>query len=270
MLSAIKATAAFIRGKLNLDTDTAIILGSGLGDMVNELEHIQALPYADVPGFPISTVEGHSGRLVVGELAGHRVVLLQGRHHFYEGYSMSEVVFPTRVLYQLGIRNLMVTNAAGGLNPDFKVGDVMLITDHINLFGTNPLIGKNEEELGPRFPDMSRVYDPDWIEQASKTPLEKARLQKGVYVGVTGPTFETPAEYRYLQTIGGDAVGMSTVPEIIAARHMGMKVFGVSVITDMGVGEHVEPVTHEEVQHIAQQSGLDVQRILKNLISSNS
>lgn len=230
---------------------TAIILGTGLGKLADEIEITQAIPYSEIPNFPVSTVEGHSGKLILGKLGGKDIMAMQGRFHFYEGYSMKEVTFPVRVMYELGIRTLFVSNAAGGTNPDFHIGTLMIITDHINFFPENPLRGKNMP-TGPRFPDMHEPYDLSLVALADKIAEEKGiEVAHGVYLGTQGPTFETPAEYRMFRRMGADAVGMSTVPEVIVARHCGIRVFGVSIITDMGVEGIVEEVSHEEVQKAA-------------------
>ena len=230
---------------------TAIILGTGLGQLASEITEANEIAYHDIPNFPVSTVEGHSGKLIFGKLGGIDILAMQGRFHFYEGYSMKEVTFPVRVMYELGITTLFVSNAAGGMNPQFKIGDLMIITDHINFFPEHPLRGKNFP-TGPRFPDMHETYDHNLIAEADSIARDfNISVQHGVYVGVQGPTFETPAEYRYFWRIGGDAVGMSTVPEVIVARHGDMEVFGISVITDLGVEGIVEKVSHEEVQKAA-------------------
>ena len=236
---------------MNINPKTAIILGTGLGHLADEIEIKQTIPYAEIPNFPQSTVEGHSGQLLLGLLGGKEVVAMQGRFHYYEGYSMKEVTFPIRVIYELGIRTLFVSNAAGGTNPNFSVGDIMIITDHINFFPEHPLRGKNFP-TGPRFPDMHEVYDKQLIALADEIAREKGiKVQHGVYLGTQGPTFETPAEYRMFALLGADSVGMSTVPEVIVAHHCGMKVFGVSVITDLGGFDNPVEVSHEEVQKAA-------------------
>lgn len=270
MLDKIKETADFISSKVNDMPKTAIILGTGLGELVNHIEITETLDYSTIPNFPISTVEGHSGKLIFGKLGNKRVMAMQGRFHFYEGYSMQQVTFPVRVMKALGITTLFVSNAAGGMNPDFKIGDIMIITDHINLFPEHPLRGKNYEELGPRFPDMSEPYSHRLIGDALKVAeKEGIKVQQGIYVGTQGPTFETPAEYRYFHRIGGDAVGMSTVPEVIVANHGGMEVFAISVITDLGGLEGVEPekVSHEEVQKAAAAAQPKMTAIMKGLIN---
>ncbi len=251
-LERINATARYLREKVGDMPRTAIILGTGLGELVNHIEITHALPYNEIPNFPVSTVEGHQGRLIFGMLGGKRIMAMQGRFHYYEGYDMKEVTFPVRVMQAVGVKTLFVSNAAGGMNPDFRIGDLMIITDHINLFPDHPLRGKNHPELGPRFPGMNDAYSPRLIAKAREiAAIRDLRLVEGVYVGVQGPTFETPAEYRYFWRIGGDAVGMSTVPEVIVARHGGMEVFGMSVITDLGVEGIVSEVSHEEVQQAA-------------------
>lgn len=230
---------------------TAIILGTGLGKLADEIEVTQAIPYSEIPNFPVSTVEGHSGRLILGKLGGKDIMAMQGRFHYYEGYSMKEVTFPVRVMYELGIRTLFVSNAAGGTNPDFHIGTLMIITDHINFFPENPLRGKNLP-TGPRFPDMHEPYDLQLVALADRIAAEKGiEVAHGVYLGTQGPTFETPAEYRMFHRMGADAVGMSTVPEVIVARHCGIRVFGVSIITDLGIEGQIEEVSHEEVQKAA-------------------
>lgn len=270
MLEKIKETADFIKAKVNDIPTTAIILGTGLGELVNHIEITDVIEYSEIPNFPISTVEGHSGKLIFGALGNKRVMAMQGRFHFYEGYSMQQVTFPVRVMKALGINTLFVSNAAGGMNPEFKIGDIMIINDHINLFPEHPLRGKNYNELGPRFPDMSEPYSHRLIADALKVAAaNNIKVHQGVYVGTQGPTFETPAEYRYFRRIGGDAVGMSTVPEVIVARHSGMEVFAISVITDMGGLEGVEPekVSHEEVQKAAAEAQPKMTAIMKGLIN---
>ena len=230
---------------MNFEPEVGIILGTGLGGLVEHIEVVEAIPYAEIPNFPVSTVEGHSGKLIFGTLGGKKVVAMQGRFHYYEGYTAQQVVFPVRVLKLLGIKYLFVSNAAGSMNSTFRVGDVMVINDHINLI-PNPLIGKNIAELGPRFPDMNDAYNPELIAKATAiAEREGIKLQYGCYVALTGPTFETPKEYMWVKIIGGDAVGMSTAPEVIAARHMNIPVFGVSIITDTMENTSV---SHEEVQ----------------------
>lgn len=255
MLNKIKEAAAYIEGKLQKKPEVGMILGSGLGVMADEVEDALVIPYSDIPHFPVSTVEGHSGELVVGQLEGKTVLVMKGRFHYYEGYSMKEVVFPVYVMKQLGIGTLLVTNAAGGMNRAFAAGDLMLIKDHINNTGDNPLIGANIPELGPRFPDMSQAYNPALraivAEQADKLGV---KLQQGVYVSITGPTYCTPAELTMMAAWGADAVGMSTAPEVIAANYCGIKVVGITCITDMAVGDELEPLTHEQVVKVAEEA----------------
>lgn len=251
----------------NFRPEAGVILGTGLGGLVKEILVEFVLPYSDIPHFPLSTVEGHSGKLIFGELGGKKVVTMQGRFHYYEGYSMKEIAFPIRVMKSLGIKFLCVSNACGGMNPEFEVGELMIINDHINLFPDNPLIGQNYEQLGPRFPDMSEVYDKSFIQTAKSIALENnIRVREGVYAGLTGPCFETPAEYRYLRRIGADVVGMSTVPEVIVAKHAGLRVFGISIVTDLGVEGKVEKVTHEEVQRVAAEQEPKMTLLLKELV----
>lgn len=267
-LQKIQETADFIKKEVQKLPDTAVILGTGLGDLVNHMEIIKEIDYKNIPNFPVSTVEGHSGRLIFGILGGHYIMAMQGRFHFYEGYDMKEVTFPVRVMKAIGVNTLFVSNAAGGMNKEFKVGDVMVITDHINLFPENPLRGKNYNELGPRFPAMTEAYSSRLIEMADDIASEKEmRLMHGVYVGTPGPTFETPAEYEYFRVIGGDAVGMSTVPEVIVANHAGMTVFGVSVITDLGGKDIKEVPTHEEVQKAAVKAQPVMTSLMKEMMS---
>ncbi len=267
MLEKIHQTADFLKALLPELPETGIILGSGLGDLVNDIEIVKEIPYAGIPNFPLSTVEGHSGKLIFGYLAGKYVVAMQGRFHYYEGYDMKQVTFPVRVMKELGVKTLFVSNAAGGMNKEFKVGDVMVITDHINLFPENPLRGKNYNELGTRFPSMTEAYSASLINLADDIANEQGiRLMHGVYVGTQGPTFETPAEYEYFRVIGGDAVGMSTVPEVIVANHAGMKVFGLSVITDLGGKDIKEVPTHEEVQKAAMNAQPVMTRLIKAML----
>ena len=253
MLEVLNETAEWLKAKIPEETKTGIILGTGLGDLAKNIKNKKEIPYEKIPHFPVSTVEGHSGKLIIGTLGGKPILAMQGRFHYYEGYSMQEVTFPIRVMQLLGITHLFVSNAAGGINRSFEVGDIMLIEDHINLFPEHPLRGKNLPELGVRFPDMSEAYDKNLrklaIEIAHKNNI---KLQYGVYVGTQGPTFETPVEYNFFSVIGGDAVGMSTVPEVIVANHAGIKVLAFSIITDLGVPGRVEKVSHEEVLKAAE------------------
>jgi purine-nucleoside phosphorylase len=269
MLERIQNTTRYIQSKIgDFKPQVGIILGTGLGALVKEIEVEKQLMYGNIPDFPISTLEFHSGKLIFGTLAGVKVVAMQGRLHYYEGYNMQQITFPVRVMKMLGIEQLLVSNASGSLNPDFKKGDLMVIDDHINLQPQNPLVGRNEDELGPRFPDMSRPYNADFINKA--LDIAKANnitCHKGVYVAVTGPNLETRAEYKYLRIIGGDAVGMSTVPEVIVANHMGLPVFAISVLTDEGFPEVLTPVSIEEILAIAQEAEPKMTLILKELIA---
>ena len=268
MIDKIQETANNIRAKVGEMPKTAIILGTGLGALVDHIDDKQYIPYKEIPNFPVSTVEGHSGNLIFGRLGTKPVMAMQGRFHYYEGYDMKQVTFPVRVMKELGIETLYVSNAAGGMNKEFRVGDIMIITDHINLFPENPLHGKNDNRLGPRFPAMTEAYSHKLIDLADKIAAEKGiRVMHGVYVGTQGPTFETPAEYEYFRIIGGDAVGMSTVPEVIVANHGGMKVFGVSVITDLGGKDVTDVPTHEEVQKAAEEAQPRMMEIMKELVA---
>jgi len=260
----------YIQARTNIKPQLAMVLGSGLGDLVDEIEVDAAFPYHEIPNFPVSTVEGHAGKLVMGTLMGKEVAVMQGRLHYYEGHPMEAIIFPIRVLHALGARTLIVTNAAGGLNPDYVPGDLMLIIDHINVMGDNALIGPNDESIGPRFPDMTHVYTPRLRELALQlAEQEGIHLQQGVYAAWSGPTFETPAERRYLRIIGGDAVGMSTVPEVTAARHMGMQILGCSVITNVAHGlEDQPPDDHLEVLAMAQIAGKKLARLLGQLVAA--
>lgn len=268
MIDKIKETASRIRQMAGEMPDTGIILGTGLGALVDHISDKVYIPYSEIPNFPVSTVEGHSGNLIFGSLGGKRVLAMQGRFHYYEGYDMKQVTFPVRVMRELGIKTLFVSNAAGGMNKEFRVGDIMIITDHINLFPESPLRGRNYEELGPRFPAMTEAYDKRLIKLAAEIAAEKGiRVMHGVYVGTQGPAFETPAEYEYFRVIGGDAVGMSTVPEVIVANHGGMKVFGVSVITDLGGKDVADVPTHEEVQKAAMAAQPKMMEIMRELVN---
>lgn len=264
MLEEIKEAAAYIGSRTEgFIPEIGIILGTGLGGLVEHIDIAHTIDYANIPHFPVSTVEGHRGRLIFGTLGGKRIAAMQGRFHYYEGYTPQQVVFPVRVMKFLGVKRLFVSNASGGMNPTFRVGDLMIINDHINLI-PNPLIGPNIEELGPRFPDMKHAYDPEIIKLATQTAAESGiKLQYGCYVGLTGPTFETPQEYHYVRAIGGDAVGMSTTPEIIAARHMGIPCFGVSIITDLASDDSV---SHEEVQQQGRRAEREMTRLFIGML----
>jgi purine-nucleoside phosphorylase len=268
MLEKIKESAAFIQSKTSIKPSIGIILGTGLGGLVKEINVIDTISYEDIPNFPVSTVESHSGKLIFGELGGKKVVAMQGRFHYYEGYSLQQVTFPVRVMKLLGIERLFVSNASGGVNPDFEVGEIMIQDDHINLFPGNPLIGKNIDELGPRFPDMSDPYDPSMIELAKNIASENnIKVSVGTYAGLTGPTLETPAEYRYVRNIGADAVGMSTVPEVIVARHMEIPCFAISIITDLGVPGKIQKVSVQDVIEVASRQEPKMTLIMRELIS---
>ncbi|MDW8516948.1 purine-nucleoside phosphorylase [Priestia flexa] len=244
----IHTAATYIQGKTTIQPTIGLILGSGLGVLADEVQDAVKIPYNDIPEFPVSTVEGHAGQLVIGTIQDVPVIAMQGRFHFYEGYSLEKVTFPVRVMKELGIETIIVTNAAGGINESYNPGDLMLISDHINNFGTNPLIGPNDSELGVRFPDMSTAYCPKLRALAKDVASElNIAVQEGVYVGNTGPTYETPAEVRMLRVVGGDAVGMSTVPEVIVARHAGLHVLGISCISNMAAGILDQPLHHDEV-----------------------
>jgi purine-nucleoside phosphorylase len=269
MLETIKKTAESIKSRIDVTPEIGIILGTGLGGLVNEISIDHAIPYEEIENFPVSTVEGHSGMLIFGKLGGKAVVAMQGRFHYYEGYTMNELVFPVRVMKFLGVEMMIVSNASGGVNPDFEIGDIMLINDHINLFPTNPLMGQNMDELGPRFPDMSEAYSKNLLSIVEGIAKDNnISVQKGVYVGLSGPCLETPAEYGYVRAIGGDTVGMSTVPEVIAARHMGIPCFAVSIITDLGVPGKIVEVTHEDVQRVAEAAEPKMTTLVEGLLKA--
>ena len=266
MLEQIQETASFIKAKMHTTPNTAVILGSGLGKLVEEMTDTYEIEYKEIPHFPVSTVEGHSGRLIFGRLGNKDIIAMQGRFHYYEGYSMKEVTFPIRVMHELGIKTLFVSNAAGGTNPTFEIGDLMIITDHINFFPEHPLRGKNIS-YGPRFPDMSEAYNHSLIARAKEIAATKGiTVREGVYIGTQGPTYETPSEYRMFARWGADAVGMSTVPEVIVANHCGMKVFGISVITDLGVEGKIVEVSHEDVQKAADAAQPRMTAIMREMI----
>lgn len=268
MLDKIQETYDYITSRTAIKPNVGIILGTGLGGLVKEIEIIDEIPYQEIPNFPISTVQSHSGKLIFGKLGGKTVVAMQGRFHFYEGYTMKEVTFPVRVMKYLGIERLFVSNASGGVNPDFEIGEIMIQDDHINLFPAHPLIGKNIDELGPRFPDMSEPYDQRMIKMAVEIAEENnIRVAIGTYAGLTGPTLETPAEYKYVRAIGADAVGMSTVPEVIVARHMSIPCFAISIITDLGVPGKIQETSVEDVIEVANKQEPKMTLIMKELIS---
>jgi purine-nucleoside phosphorylase len=270
MLQNIYSTTEYIKSRIgDFEPEIGIILGTGLGALVNEIDIQHKLMYSNIPNFPISTLEFHSGRLIFGMLEGKKVVAMQGRLHYYEGYDMRQITFPVRVMKMLGIKKIFVSNASGSLNPDFKTGDLMIISDHINLQHDNPLRGRNFDDLGPRFPDMSQPYNRELIKKGMEiAQRNNISCHKGVYVSVPGPNLETQAEYRYLRIIGGDAVGMSTVPEVIVANHMGLPVFAISVLTDEGFLDVLEPVSVEDIIKVAETAEPNLSIIFKELISS--
>ena len=271
LMAQLQETSAFIQSKIKSTAQTAIILGSGLGNLATQIQVDFEIQYTQIPHFPISTVEGHKGRLILGSLTGVKVWVMEGRFHFYEGYSPEQVAYPVRVLKLLGVVNLILSNAAGGVNPNFEVGDLMIIKDHISLFSINPLIGKNETALGTRFPDMSEPYALDFIEKAKLIANKhQIKVHEGIYVGVTGPTVETRAEYKLIKAVGGDVVGMSTVQENIAAVHCGMKVFAISVVTDLGIREDNNTITHEEVLEAANAAEPKLTLIISDLVKQIS
>lgn len=268
MLKTITETVSYIKSKVSFEPEYGIILGTGLGGLVKDIEVSHVLEYEDIPNFPVSTVESHHGKLIFGKLGNKNIVAMQGRFHYYEGYTMQQVTFPVRVMKFLGIKALFLSNASGGLNPDYEVSDIMIIDDHINHL-PNPLMGKNYDELGPRFPDMSEPYDRKLISKAEEIASAlNIKVQKGCYVAVTGPSLETPKEYFYLRTIGADTVGMSTIPEVIVARHMGLKCFAVSIITDLGVPGKIKHVTLQDVLDAASKAEPQMTKLLKHLITS--
>ena len=265
-LKPFNEAVEYIIRKTGAQPEAGIVLGSGLSSFTSEVEIEHEIAYEDIPHFPVSTVEGHKGKLIFGRLSGKQVVVMAGRFHYYEGYSAEELVFPVRVMKLLGVKTLLLSNAAGSVNPQYKVGDLMVINDHISFFTTNPLIGKNIAQFGPRFPDMNETYDRSLIAKAMAIGITHGfDLNEGVYVAVTGPTFETKAEYRFIELIGGDVVGMSTVPEAIVARHMDMKVFAVSVVTDLGMQNHA--VSHEEVLEAAKNAEPKMATLFRELVA---
>ncbi len=267
MLEKLKETAEFLGRYADQPIEWAVILGTGLGDLVTEIDVRHRIPYSQIPHFPISTVEGHSGEMIFGYLGGKYIMALNGRFHYYEGYPMDKVTYPVRVMKLMGIRRLVVSNAAGGINPAHRIGDIMIINDHINMIPEHPLRGKNIDELGPRFVDMKDAYNPAMIRRAKEIAAENGiEVCEGVYLALQGPTFETQAEYLMVSRLGGDAVGMSTVPEVIVARHMGIEVFGVSIITDLGLPGKMANVSHEEVQAVGRTATPKVMKIVKELI----
>ncbi|SDM79074.1 purine-nucleoside phosphorylase [Fictibacillus solisalsi] len=270
LLSNMNEAATLIQSKIEgKQPEIGLILGSGLGELADEIENAVQIDYSEIPHFPVSTVEGHAGKLVIGTLNGKTVLAMQGRFHYYEGYSMQDVTFPVRVMKGLGVKLVVVTNACGGMNPEFSAGDLMIINDHLNMTGANPLIGPNEAELGPRFPDMSTAYTPELVQFTKETAASLGiNVQEGVYAGITGPTYMTKAELRMLRTVGGDAIGMSTVPEVIVASHMGLKVIGISCITDMAIADELEPLTHEQVVAVANRTKPKFINLVKEIVKN--
>jgi purine-nucleoside phosphorylase len=269
IMNQLNETVAYIKSVTKSEAKIGIVLGSGLGNLAETIKIDKAISYTDIPHFPVSTVKGHGGKLIFGELGGTKVIVMSGRFHFYEGYTPQQVIFPVRVMKLLGVETLLLSNAAGAVNPDYQVGDLMLINDHISFFTTNPLLGKNVEELGTRFPDMSEPYSKALLTKA-KAIAEKnnIKVHEGVYTAVTGPTFETHAEYRLIKIVGSDVVGMSTVQETIAANHCGMKVFAVSVVTDLGIREDNNIITHEEVLEAANAAEPKLTLLFTELVKS--
>jgi len=268
MLERINETTEFLRSRGIINPDAGIILGTGLGELTSKIENRIEIDYKDIPNFPVATVEGHAGKLIYGDFGGKKIVAMKGRFHFYEGFGADQVALPVRVLKYLGIKCLFLSNAAGGVNPEFQIGDIMVITDHINLL-PNPLIGPNDDRIGARFPDMGEAYDKYLVKKALLIAHDhNIRIHKGVYLSTSGPTFETPAEYKYFRIIGADAVGMSTTPEVIIARHMNVPCFAVSIITDLGVEGKIEYTTHQSVQNEAAKTESRMTTIMTELISS--
>lgn len=263
----IRETVAYLNKRMTIHPKVAIVLGSGLGGLTKALDVVDEIPYGEIPFFPVSTVKGHKGTLIFGRLNNVEVVVLNGRFHYYEGYPMEVVTYPQQVFCGIGVKTIILSNAAGGMNPTFKVGDIMLIRDHINFFGTNPLLGPNDDELGPRFPNMNEVYSKRLIKLAhQKAAANGIHLQEGVYMGVSGPCFETPAEYKAYWILGADAVGMSTVPEAIVAHHRGMEIFALSVITDLGVVGQIAETSHEEVLAAANTAGPKMVKVICEML----
>jgi len=267
MWEAVQETVNYIKQKTNFTPEYGVILGSGLGSFTDDLKIEFILPYNEIPNFPVSTVEGHKGALVFGAIGNKKVVAMQGRFHFYEGYSMKEVTFPVRVLKFIGVEKLIVSNASGGVNPNYEVGSIVILTDHINMMPEHPLRGKNDERFGPRFVNMSEPFSKSMIAKAKELALiHDIKVQEGIYMGLQGPTFETLSEYRMVKKLGADCVGMSTVPEVIVARHMNLETFGISVITDMGNEESIETITHAEVLEAAKKAEPIVRKLISELI----
>lgn len=267
LLTKIKESSNFIKDKIDFKPQIGLILGSGLGTLADEVENPIIIKYEDIPNFPVSTVEGHEGKLVIGKLEGKNVVAMQGRFHYYEGYTMEEVTFPVRVMKELGVDTIFVTNACGGMNKELYPGALMIINDHINFTGSNPLIGRNFEELGPRFPDMSSAYDKDLINLAKKVSKDlDIETKEGVYVGISGPNYAPRAELRMFRRVGGDTIGMSTVPEVIVAKHTGLKVLGISCVTDMAIADEIESISHDEVVEVANKTRPKFIKLVKGIL----
>ena len=270
MYEKVQETVNYIKSKTNFSPEFGVILGSGLGGFTDDIEVEFTLPYNEIPNFPVSTVEGHKGALVFGTIGNKKVVAMQGRFHYYEGYDMKEVTFPVRVMKFLGVEKLVVSNASGGVNPFYKVGDIVIIYDHINMVPEHPLRGKNDERFGPRFVNMSEPYSRELITKAKNIAIElNIEVKDGIYYGLQGPTFETLSEYRMVKIVGADCVGMSTVPEVIVARHMGVECFGISVITDIGDEHSIDTISHQEVLEAAQKAEPKVRTLIKELIARN-
>ncbi|WIV10974.1 purine-nucleoside phosphorylase [Proteiniborus sp. MB09-C3] len=268
LLEAINETSSYIRDRINFAPEIGLILGSGLGTLADEINNPIIFDYKDIPNFPVSTVEGHEGRLVLGELEGKKVIAMQGRFHYYEGYSLQQVTFPVRVMKALGIQMLLVTNACGGMNKELYPGALMIIEDHINFIGDNPLIGHNYDELGPRFPDMSSAYDKELIKLAENVGKKhNIETKKGVYAAISGPYYFSKAELRMLRRIGGDTIGMSTVPEVIVARHAGLRVLGISCVTDMAIADEIVSISHEEVVKVANETRPKFIKLVKGILN---
>jgi purine-nucleoside phosphorylase len=267
MWNKVQETVDYIQSKTNFTPEYGVILGSGLGSFTDDIKIEHTLPYSEIPNFPVSTVEGHKGALVFGTIGAKKVVAMQGRFHFYEGYDMKEVTFPVRVMKYLGVQKLIVSNASGGVNPNYKVGSIVILKDHINMMPEHPLRGKNDDRFGPRFVNMSEPYSKKMMAKAKEIAITlKIEVQDGIYLGLQGPTFETLAEYKMVKNLGADCVGMSTVPEVIVARHMDLETFGLSVITDMGNEDSIETITHAEVLEAAQKAEPHVRNLIKELI----
>jgi purine-nucleoside phosphorylase len=267
MWEKVQETVSFIKGKTNFTPEYGIILGSGLGSFTDDIQIEFTLPYTEIPNFPVSTVQGHKGALVFGTVGTKKMIAMQGRFHFYEGYSMKEVTFPVRVMKFLGVQKLIVSNASGGVNPNYRVGDIVIIKDHINMMPEHPLRGINDMRFGPRFVNMSGAYSKNMISKAKELAQKlQIKVKYGIYLGLQGPTFETLAEYRMVKNLGADCVGMSTVPEVIVARHMEMETFGLSVITDMGNEESIASISHDEVLQAAKKAEPEVRTLIRELI----